>query len=149
MSTVHKQIRIEVPIDRVWDTIMDPSRFGDWVTIHRGVKNVSSDPRTKGATMDQAMRMRGLSFNVHWTLTDVDAPNFAEWRGRGPAHSEAVIKYKLTPDGDGSTDFEYTNEFHVPGGRLGGMATQMIVGDASDREAQNSLQKLKALLERG
>jgi uncharacterized membrane protein len=149
MSTVYKKIRIEAPIDRVWDTIMDPNRFGDWVTIHRSVKNVSDDPHRKGATMDQSMHMRGLNFKVHWTLADVNAPNFAEWRGRGPARSEARIRYKLTPDGDGATDFEYTNEFHVPGGRLGGMATQMVVGTASDREAQNSLQKLKALLERG
>jgi uncharacterized protein YndB with AHSA1/START domain len=149
MSTVHKQIRIEAPIDRVWETIMDPNRFGDWVTIHRGVNNVASDPRSKGATMDQSMHMRGLNFKVHWTLTDVDAPKFAEWSGRGPAHSVARIQYKLTPNGDGATDFEYTNEFHVPGGRLGGMATQVIVGAASDREAQNSLQKLKTLLERG
>lgn len=149
MSTVHKKIRIEAPVDRVWDTVMDPNCFGDWVTIHRGVKNVSADPRRQGATMDQSMRMRGLSFNVHWTLATVDAPHFAEWRGRGPARSEATIKYKLTPDGDGATEFEYTNQFHVPGGRLGGMATQVIVGDASEREAENSLQKLKALLERG
>ncbi len=149
MSTVQKKIRIEASVDRVWDTVMNPNCFGDWVTIHRSVKNVSPDPRRKGATMDQSMRMRGLSFNVHWTLAEVDAPHFAEWRGRGPARSEATIKYKLTPDGDGATDFEYTNQFHVPGGRLGGMATQVIVGDASDREAQNSLQKLKALLERG
>lgn len=147
MSVVHKQIRIEAPVETVWDTIMNPNRFGDWVTIHRSVKNVSSDPRRQGATMEQTMHMRGLSFKVHWELANVNAPNFAEWRGRGPARSEARIKYKLTPDGDGATDFEYTNEFHVPGGRLGGMATQMIVGEASDREAQNSLQKLKALLE--
>lgn len=149
MSTVHKKIRIDAPIDRVWDTIMDPNRFGDWVTIHRGVTNVSSNPRAKGATMDQSMHMRGLKFRVHWTLTDIDAPHFAEWRGRGPAHSEARIQYKLAADGDGATEFEYTNEFHVPGGRLGGVATQMIVGSASEREAQNSLQRLKELLERG
>ena len=57
MSTVHLKIRIEAPIDRVWDTIMDPNRFGDWVTIHRAVRNVSANPRTKGATMDQVMHM--------------------------------------------------------------------------------------------
>jgi uncharacterized membrane protein len=147
MSTVREKIRIQAPIDRVWDTIMDPSRFGDWVTIHRGVRNVSSDPRAKGATMDQVMHMRGLTFKVHWTLFDVDAPNLAEWRGRGPAHSEARIEYKLTAAGDDATEFEYTNEFHVPGGRLGGVATNMIVGAASEREAHNSLARLKALLE--
>jgi uncharacterized membrane protein len=148
MSTVQVKIRIEAPIDRVWDTIMDPSRFGDWVTIHRAVRNVSSDPHTKGATMDQVMHMRGLTFKVHWTLTDVKPPMLAEWRGSGPAHSNARITYKLTPDGDDATIFEYMNEFSAPGGRLGSVASNMIVGQASDREAHNSLQRLKALLER-
>jgi uncharacterized protein YndB with AHSA1/START domain len=148
MSTVHLKIRIEAPIDRVWDTIMDPNRFGDWVTIHRAVRNVSANPRTKGATMDQVMHMRGVSFKVQWTLTDVSPPTRAEWRGQGPAHSTARIRYTLTADGDDATEFEYTNEFTAPGGRLGSMASNMIVGAASDREAHSSLQRLKALLER-
>jgi uncharacterized protein YndB with AHSA1/START domain len=148
MSMVHVKIRIEAPIDRVWDTVMDPTRFSDWVTIHRAVRNASPDPRVKGATMEQVMHMRGLTFRVHWTLTDVDAPRRAEWRGTGPAHSSARITYELSPDGDGATVFEYTNEFSAPGGRLGSVASNMIVGRASDREAHNSLQRLKALLER-
>ena len=44
--------------------------------------------------------------------------------------------------------FEYTNEFTVPGGRLGSVASRVIVGAASEREASNSLSRLKALLER-
>ena len=47
MSTVHKQIRIEAPIDRVWDTVMDPDRFGDWVTIHRARQQRRPDPAPK------------------------------------------------------------------------------------------------------
>jgi uncharacterized protein YndB with AHSA1/START domain len=147
MSTVHHKIRIEAPIDRVWETIMDPSRFGDWVTIHRAVRNVSADPRAKGATMEQVMHMRGLNFKVHWTLTDVQPPTRAEWEGTGPARSSARITYSLSADGDGATVFEYTNEFRAPGGPLGNVASTMIVGQASDREAHKSLQRLKALLE--
>jgi hypothetical protein len=73
----------------------------------------------------------------------------AEWTGRGPAHSRARIRYELSSDDDGSTDFEYFNEFTPPGGRLGVVASRVIVGAASEREADRSLQKLKALLERG
>ncbi len=45
------------------------------------------------------------------------------------------------------TVFEYTNEFHPPGGRLGNVASRFIVGATSEREATNSLARLKALLE--
>jgi hypothetical protein len=52
----------------------------------------------------------------------------------------------LTPDGDG-THFEYENEFKAPGGFLGRAASRVLVGGQPEREAQRSLQQLKALLE--
>jgi uncharacterized protein YndB with AHSA1/START domain len=148
MSTVHVKIGIQAPVERVWETVMDPHKFKDWVTIHRTVRNVSAEPLANGATMDQVLHIRGVSFRVHWTLVDVRAPNRAEWEGRGPAHSRARITYQLKSDGDQATEFEYTNEFTAPGGRLGSVASRVIVGAVSEREAHNSLERLKALLER-
>jgi uncharacterized protein YndB with AHSA1/START domain len=147
MSTVKVRTRIEAPIERVWDTVMDPSRLGDWVTINRGVSDVSSRPMVKGSTMTQMLHLRGVSFHVHWTLVDVTSPCHAEWEGRGPAHSHAVIRYDLEDEGDGATTFEYTNEFKAPGGVLGTVASRVIVGGVSEREAHNSLSRLKALVE--
>jgi uncharacterized protein YndB with AHSA1/START domain len=147
MSTVNAKIAIEAPVERVWRTVMDPHRLGDWVTIHRAVKDVSSEPLTQGSTMDQVLHIRGISFHVHWTLVDVNPPTHAEWEGHGPAHSRARIRYELAGDGDARTVFDYTNEFTPPGGRLGSFASRMIVGATSEREANHSLERLKALLE--
>jgi uncharacterized protein YndB with AHSA1/START domain len=148
MSTVHATIEIDAPIQRVWDTVMDPKHLKDWVTIHRSVRGVSDEPLRKGSTMEQVLHIRGVSFHVHWTLTDIKSPERAEWEGQGPAHSLARIRYELSADGDGRTKFAYTNEFGVPGGRLGSMASRFIVGATSEREAHSSLARLKALLER-
>ncbi len=149
MSTVHAKIDIQAPVERVWETVMDPHRLKDWVTIHRSIKDVSEQPLGKGSTMDQVLHMRGVSFRVRWTLAEVSAPNMAQWEGRGPAHSRARTRYELSADEDGHTHFDYTNEFTPPGGRLGSVASRVIVGAASEREATNSLSRLKALLERG
>jgi uncharacterized protein YndB with AHSA1/START domain len=149
MSTVHATIEIAAPPEQVWDTIMDPRRLKDWVSIHRSVKNVSDDPARKGATMEQTLHMRGVSFHVHWTLAESNAPNVAEWDGQGPAHSKARIRYELSSQDGKGTLFKYTNEFHPPGGMLGGVASRVIVGAASEREANKSLANLKSLLERG
>ena len=46
MSTVHVKIEIDAPIEKVWDTVMDPSQLKDWVTIHRAVRHVS-DPEAQ------------------------------------------------------------------------------------------------------
>jgi uncharacterized protein YndB with AHSA1/START domain len=147
MSAVRVSIDINAPVERVWETIMDPNRLVDWVTIHRGVSGVSADPVKRGAQMSQVLHMRGVSFKVRWTLADVRAPNLAIWEGRGPAHSEAHIRYQLAPHGENGTHFEYTNEFKTPGGMLGNAASKMVVGGASEREAKSSLARLKRLLE--
>jgi uncharacterized protein YndB with AHSA1/START domain len=147
MSTVHVSTEINAPIERVWEVVMDPDHLGDWVTIHRSLHGVSERPLREGATMKQSLRMHGLTFRVNWRLVHVDAPTQADWDGRGPGHSRARIGYRLS-GGDGSpTTFEYMNEFHTPGGRLGNMASRVFVGSASEREAQLSLKRLKALIE--
>ena len=147
MSAVRVSIDIETPVERVWELIMDPNRLADWVTIHRSVSDISSPPDVRGAKMSQVLHMRGVSFHVHWTLADVRAPNLAIWEGRGPAHSQAHIRYQLSARGENATHFEYTNEFKTPGGVLGNVASRMVVGAASEREANSSLARLKRLLE--
>ena len=127
---------------------MDPDQLGNWVTIHRAVDSVSARPLQTGATMRQTLRMHGVSFHVNWTLENVTAPHEADWEGRGPAGSRAVICYRLAGQDGGPTVFDYTNEFTAPGGRLGHVASRVIVGAASEREARTSLQRLKALVER-
>ena len=147
MSRVHVATKIKAPVDRVWKTVMNPDCLKDWVTIHRSVGAVSSRPLHEGSTMDQVLQLRGVSFRVHWTLVEVNQPTYAEWAGVGPGHSRARIRYELTADGDGATQFEYINEFAPPCGRLGTVASRVIVGATSEREAEKSLRRLKALLE--
>ncbi|HEX3615219.1 MAG TPA: SRPBCC family protein [Solirubrobacteraceae bacterium] len=148
MSTVHVQIDIDAPPSTVWETIMDPNRLAEWVTIHRSVKVKSPNPREEGARMDQVLHILGVSFKVHWTLESVVASRQAEWHGRGPALSRAMISYKLTANPDGTTRFDYVNEFHPPGGPLGSVASRVLIGHVPEREARESLTRLKHLIER-
>ena len=127
---------------------MDPTRLGEWVTIHRSVKVKSPDPREEGAQMDQVLHILGVSFKVHWTLESVVVPRLAEWHGRGPALSRALIRYELTANADGTTRFNYANEFHPPGGALGSVASRVLIGHVPEREAHESLTRLKLLMER-
>ena len=147
MSRFHLTTAIKAPVDQVWKTVPNPDCLKNWVTIHRSVEAVSSRPLHEGSTMDQVLHLRGVSFHVSWTLVEVDQPTHAEWAGVGPAHSRARIRYELAADGDGATQFEYINEFTPPDGRLGTVASRMIVGAASEREAEKSLRQLKALVE--
>jgi uncharacterized membrane protein len=148
VSIVHAQIRIDAPVQRVWEIVMDPKRLHEWVSIHRSLESFSPGPPEKGSTMEQSLRLRGVTFRVQWTLVDVNPPSLAEWAGKGPAHSRARTRYELSSEGDDHTRFDYTNEFTTPGGRLGVAASRVFVGGTSEREAHNSLARLKALAER-
>jgi uncharacterized protein YndB with AHSA1/START domain len=148
MSAVQTSIDIAAPPEAVWDFVMDPTNSERWVTIHRGLKDHDTGALKPGFRMDQRLCLRGVNFDVHWTLAEVDPPRYAVWEGKGPARSKARIVEKLSENGDGGTHFEYENEFHAPFGPLGAVATRAVTGGVPRREADASLKRLKAILER-
>jgi uncharacterized protein YndB with AHSA1/START domain len=147
VSEVRASIDIDAPPERVYDLMLDAERLHEWVTIHRKVNHVDEGKPRKGFEMDQTLSLRHANFKVHWTLTEADRPNAATWEGRGPAGSYARTSYRLKDLDGGRTRFEYENEFKAPGGILGAAASRVIVGGVPQREANRSLQNLKALLE--
>ena len=147
MSEVRASIDIDAPPGEVYDVMLDAGRLHEWVTIHRKVNRVDDGEPRKGFEMDQTLSLRHANFKVHWTLTEADRPEAATWEGRGPAGSYARTSFRLKDLDGGRTRFEYENEFKAPGGILGAAASRVIVGGVPQREANRSLQNLKALLE--
>ena len=147
MSLVVAHVDLAAPPQRVWDVVMDPARTREWVTIARGVGHVDDGPLRAGFRMEQRLCLRGVEFDVKWTLGEVETPWFARWEGKGPARSRALIENRLSRRDDGGTHFDYRNEFKAPFGPLGTVATKALVGGIPEREANASLQRLKQLLE--
>jgi uncharacterized protein YndB with AHSA1/START domain len=148
MSEVCEEIDIAAPPEEVWALVMDPTRLGEWVSIHRKMFDYSKGDAQVGSKMEQGLTLRGAHFKVKWELVECDAPHHAEWHGRGPARSHAETEYTLSENGDGGTRFAYRNEFSAPMGPLGAAASRVLVGGLPHKEAVRSLQKLKSLLER-
>ncbi len=146
MSLVIAHVDIDAPVQDVWDYVMDPSHYGDWVTIVDAVSNVDRGPLRPGFRMDQTLHLRGVRFKVHWKLDIVQAPFRARWQGAGPARSRAVTEHRLSVR-DGRTHFDYRNEFRTPFGPLGAAASKVIVGGIPEKEARASLARLKRILE--
>ena len=149
MTPVTASIEIDAPPQRVWEVIMDPEHFGDWVTIHRKLGYVDDGDLRPGFRVDQTLCLHRANFKVKWSLAELDAPHHAVWEGKGPAGSHARIVDKLTPlDGGDKTRFDYVNEYSQPGGFLGRMAGRVFVAHTAQREAAYSLARLKAFVER-
>jgi uncharacterized protein YndB with AHSA1/START domain len=147
MSIVCASIEIAAPRALVWDTVMDPTRLGDWVTIHRKLRSSDVGPPHVGYHMDQQIHLRGVSVDVHWTLVECLPGEHAVWEGHGPARSRARTEYALQPISNDRTRFDYRNEFHAALGPLGALASRALVGGIPEREATRTLERLCALLE--
>jgi len=143
------EVRVEVVIPRspqeVWDIALDPRRLGDWVTIHRKLNSAPDRPLRQGDKITQTLALRGAPFKVTWKVEELSEPHVAVWEGKGPAGSIARTEYRLEPKGKG-TLFSYTNEFSPPGGPIGRIAANALIGDLPLREAQGSLARLTDLL---
>ena len=147
MSTVTASIDIAATPTEVWDTVMDPSRLGEWVTIHRKLRGSDEGAPRLGFHMDQQIHLRGVSLDVHWTLVECVPDERALWEGRGPARSRAHTEYRLRPNERGGTHFDYRNEFHAPLGPLGALVSRALVGGIPEREATQTLDRLRSILE--
>jgi len=146
VSVVIASIDIDAPLRDVWDYVMDPTHYRDWVTIVDAVANIDRGPLRPGFRMDQTLHLRGVRFKVHWKLDTVQPPRCARWEGSGPARSRAVTEHRLSAR-DGLTHFDYRNEFRTPFGPLGAAASKVIVGGIPEKEARASLVRLKQILE--
>lgn len=145
-KSVRESIVIAAEPQVVWDTIMDPARLGEWVSLHDSITEGGEGIVGEGDSFTQKMRLAGKSFKVRWEVVEAQAPRFARWSGDGPAGSNASVSYKLTESG-GGTCFDYCNDFALPGGALGKAAGGLLSAAPGSREAKRSLDRLKELLE--
>ena len=147
MSVVTASIEINAPPERVWELVMDPSRLGEWVTIHHRLVRADDGPPHEGFEMEQQLHLRGVNITVHWRLVECRACALAVWEGRGPARSRARTEYRVSTEGTG-TRFDYRNEFHPPLGPVGALASRALVGGMPKEQATLTLERLRSILER-
>src|SRR5215218_9060018 len=116
-------IETEASRDEVWEVVSDPSRLGDWTTIHRGFEGEVPSRVEEGTTFTQELEVAGQEFSVEWAATEVEKPSRMVWNGKGPTGTSAQSVYELS-DSDGGTKFSYSIEFDPPGGKLGDVAAK-------------------------
>jgi ligand-binding SRPBCC domain-containing protein len=145
VGVVRTSIDIDAPPDRVWSTVTNLQRLGDWVTIHEEFPEPPPEEVAKGTTFAQKLKLSGVEVEVEWTAARVEEAKRLDWRGRGPTGSKARTSYRLS-DQDGGTRFDYENEFELPGGAIGKAVAGAVDGQ-SEKEARASLERLKKLVE--
>jgi len=141
---VEREIDLAASPEQVYEMLMDPSRLGDWVTIHERFED-APETLEQGTRMTQTLKVAGQRFTVNWKVTQAERPAKVTWEGKGPAGTSARVVYDLDEQDDG-THFTYLNEYELPGGAAGRIAGR-AVSAAAGREVERSLDRLKKKLE--
>ena len=147
MAKLERTIEIDAPPEEVYDVLTDPNCLGQWVTIQEELVSAPDPPLSEGDCVVQKMKVVGKSFEVSWDVEVADRPSKVQWAGNGPMGSVARATYVLSDNGNGGTEFSYTNEYDVPGGPVGKMAGRALV-QASGGEADATLKRLKDFIEK-
>ena len=111
-------------------------------------KRETLGPAVKG--IDVIIHFAGVLFKAH-PEQFLSTTNTAYFRNLVDAANEHGVRKLILisfPHVEGPTTFDYTNEFSAPGGMLGRVASRVMVGPASEREANHSLARLKTVIER-
>jgi carbon monoxide dehydrogenase subunit G len=142
---IERSIEIAASPEAVYDLVMDPSRLGDWVTVHQELVHAPNGRLDQGDELSQKLKVAGQAFKVSWKVATAHRPRDIEWEGKGPLGTKARVSYDLEARGSG-TCFNYVNEYDLPGGPLGKLGGKAFESTAA-KEADRTLVKLKGLLE--
>ena len=135
-----------------------PERCGRWYGPPP-LRRLGDDPPKASTAPTRARRARACEMEQTLCLRGAVQGEVDAWRRpRRPAPrrvggprarcgSHARTEYRSPPTATAAPEFHYSNEFSAPGGRSGAAAGRVLVGGMPEREAERSLQRLKALVE--
>jgi carbon monoxide dehydrogenase subunit G len=140
MPSVSKSIDVAAPPDTAFALATDPSRFGEWLTIHDGWPQGEPGAPQQGASFVQKVKIMGMPADVSWTVEELDGTRLV-MKGAGPMGATLSSTISVTAAADGST-ISYESGFDG-GGLQGPMAD--TVTQAAGAELEKSLDNLKGL----
>jgi carbon monoxide dehydrogenase subunit G len=140
MPSVSKSIELPAPPDAAFALATDPSRFGEWLTIHDGWPQGQPGAPQTGASFVQKVKIIGMPADVSWTVEELDGTRLV-MKGAGPMGATLSSTITVTAAGEGS---EVSYESGFDGGGLQGPMADMVT-KAAGEELEKSLTKLREL----
>jgi hypothetical protein len=141
MAGVDVSVSSDLSPERAWALASDLKRFDEWLTIFGGWKSPVPDEIEKGTKVSSCIKVKGFSNTIHWEVTDYDAPQCIEMRGRGRGGVRISLNLAIRDERPGST-FHLVAELAGPmlRGPLGALVARVLRSDV-----ENSVRNLARL----
>lgn len=132
MGTVNATVDIPAPHEEVWNVLVSPGTYEQWLTIHTKWKGDVPERFVEGATAAQVVTMLGMANTITWTVEELVDLERLTITGTGMAGVETTFSLAVAPAGDGASQAQIDASF----------SGQMVVGalgKAVEQDAQKNL----------
>lgn len=142
MRTVQTSASYQASSTEVWKVVGDPSRWSDWLVIHKSWKSPAPTPLTTGDTATASASVMNMPVTIDWTFENVDAPHSIMMGGTTRAAVKLQLAINLQSQADTTTvNVTASIDGGMIDGPMGGVFKSSLIG-ALDK----SLKKIHSLL---
>jgi uncharacterized membrane protein len=147
LGRIETSIEIKAPPDRVWE-MFALDKLPEWNEEYGNVKYTSevNNPEDRyrvGASSHTNIKVAG---DIDFEITESLEYKKFTFRMLGKRANKTVVTYILEPSKEG-TKFMHVMTYEIPGGILGRALGRLGKGTL-EKEAKQSLEKLKSILEK-
>ena len=144
MPSVVTSVTINAPIEKVFDTIVDPELTAQWSAGISEVTNIKGNHWEKGSTADFTYHVLGMKFTQHMITSEIEKPRKVTYLMEGGF--PGTFGFTLDPQGQ-ATKVDTRIDYSVPGGIIGKIANQLLLERMNKRNMENSAEGLKIFCE--
>jgi carbon monoxide dehydrogenase subunit G len=142
MGKIEKTVEFAAAPEKVWAVVADPSRFGDWLNMHKSWKGDVPTEFSQGAQVTAVVSLLNMPNTITWTVEEYQPPRAVRLTGTGMAGVKVAITLDVEPQGNG-TAMSITAEFE---GQMIVGAIGQAVEKAGRQELDESMAKLAELV---
>lgn len=144
MTTITRKLKINAPLDKVFQLVVNPDNWTRYVTSLVDVRDLSSANVEKGSTFVWKYRMLGMEFGGKGTVTEnIRNEKFGMKMEGGFPITEHYGFQKV----DGGTELTVEVMYETPGKIMQVVSKSGLVEKLNQKEADGVLEKIKILCE--
>lgn len=143
MPSVESAIKIQAPIEIVFDTMVDPESIPKFAPVH-AVTNTKGKPGEKGHSADYEYRLLGIKLKQNMTVLEVHKPNNIIYEMSGVFPGKWA--YTLEPH-EGGTVVRVKVDYSVGAGIIGKIADWLYIHQTNQENLETGQLGLKKFCE--
>ncbi|HEX7043259.1 MAG TPA: SRPBCC family protein [Burkholderiales bacterium] len=145
--TVHKTIRINAPVERVFEAWSNAENFPQFITHVREVRPLGGERESRRWHW-RVRGSSGMEFDFETRTTAYEENRFIAWRTEPGALIQHAGQVRFAGNPDGSTSAEVTLSYNPVAGAVGHVIAKLL-GDDAKRQLDDDLMRMKTYLETG